>query len=179
MQADAREARPCGWSALALTLLVTAGGCGSALGAQRDEEPARVAPWPCRLVVKPTLLGVVEDGWHRSATLQRQCRDLAGWRAVVVLEWGSTDSQSHAVTRMRLTEEGVVVAHVTIPPVGEAVILVAHELEHVIERASGVDLRAESQRRGSGVWQASGGFETQRAIEVARQVADELRAPAR
>ncbi len=140
-----------------------------------DARPARIPQWPCRLVLKPPLLGVVEAAWQRSATLQRQCRALAGARAVVVLEWGKTDSQSRAMTRMAVDAGGVVIAYVTIPPVSEAIELVAHELEHVIEKAHGVELDAESKRRGSGVWRAYGGFETQRAIDAGRQVAKELR----
>ena len=143
--------------------------------AQGKERPARVRQWPCRLVVKPTLDGVVEDGWRRSPTLQRQCRDLAEAGAVVALEWGRTDSQSRALNDMKLAEDGVVVARVSVPPVSDAIELVAHELEHVIERARGMDYAAEAKRRGSGVWRAYGGFETQRAIDAGRQVAKELR----
>jgi hypothetical protein len=108
------------------------------------------------------------------ATLQRQCRDLAHAGAVVTLAWGKTDPQSRASTRMAVAADGVVVAYVSVPPVSEVIELVAHELEHVIERAHGVNLEAESKRRGSGVWRAYGGFETQRAIDAGRQVAQEL-----
>jgi hypothetical protein len=124
-------------------------------------------------VVKPTLLGAIEDGWMRSATLRRQCQELAVARAVVDLEWGSTDSQSHAVTRMDV-HDGVVVARARIPPVRDAVALVAHELQHVLERVRGVDFEAEAERPGSGVWRAFGGYETQEAIDAGRQVAREL-----
>lgn len=140
-----------------------------------DARPARIRPWPCRLIVKPPLLGAIEAAWERSATLQRQCRDLSGARAVVILEWGKTDSQSRAMARIAVDSSGVVVAYVSVPPVSEAIELVAHELEHVIERAHGVDVHAESKRRGSGVWRAYGGFETQRAIDAGAQVAKELR----
>jgi hypothetical protein len=125
-------------------------------------------------VVKPTLLGAVEDGWMRSATLRRQCDELAAARAVVSLEWGATDSQSHAVTTMNV-HDGVVVARARIPPVRDAVVLVAHELQHVLERIRGLDFEAEADRSGSGVWRAFGGYETQAAIDAGRQVARELR----
>jgi hypothetical protein len=143
--------------------------------AQSRDKPAQVSVWPCRLIVKPTLLGAIEDGFRRSATLQRQCRELAELRAIVALEWGKTDSQSRAISRMNFAEHGILVAKIVIPPVSEAIELVAHELEHVIEKARGVDFEAESRRRGSGVWRASGGFETQRAIDAGRQVPKELR----
>jgi hypothetical protein len=171
----ARQLRGCiaiVWMPLSAALVASD---GDAVSAQSANKPARVSMWPCRLIVKPTLLEAVEDGFRRSATLQRQCRELAELRAIVVLEWGKTDSQSRAISRMNFAEDGILVAKIAIPPVSEAVELVAHELEHVIEKSRGVDFEAESKRRGSGVWRAYGGFETQRAIDAGRQVAKELR----
>ncbi len=66
-------------------------------------------------------------------------------------------------------------AIVSVPPVAKAIELVAHELEHVIERVEGRDLPREARRRGSGVWEAvDGRFESRRAIDVGRQVAQEV-----
>jgi hypothetical protein len=70
---------------------------------------------------------------------------------------------------------GVVVATVKIPAVGETVVLLAHELQHVVEKTRGLDLEAESKRPQSGVWKAVGGYETQGALDVTRQVSSELR----
>jgi hypothetical protein len=159
---------------LTLTAFVWGGTCLPASASAEDAKPVRIPQWPCRLVVHPPLLGALEAAWQRSATLQRQCRDLADAGAVVILEWGKPDSQFRAVTRMGVGSGGVVVAYVSVPPVSEAVELVAHELEHVIEKAQGVNLQAESKRRGSGVWRAHGGFESQRAIDAGRQVAKEM-----
>jgi hypothetical protein len=94
---------------------------------------------------------------------------------VVALEWDTArDSQSHAGTGMRV--EGVVVtARVKLPPLGDTIVLLAHELQHVIEQTRGLDLAAEAGRPGSGVWKASGGYETQAAVDVSRQVTQELR----
>jgi len=182
MDARPRAARPLCRLAVHMTTayLMVAGVHGSAaVSVQEEGRPARVRPWPCRLVVKPTLLGVLEDGWQRLPTLQRQCRELADAGAVVVLQWGPTDPQAQAVTRMRLAEDGVLVAHVSVPPVSDALVLVVHELEHVLERTRGVDFAAESKRHGSGVWQADGGFETQRAIDAGTRARKELREAAR
>jgi hypothetical protein len=141
----------------------------------QDRSHVRIPAWPCRLVVKPTLLGVIEEGWERSPTFRRQCRELAAASAVVVLEWReSRDSQSRATTRMGTDFTGVIVALVYIPPVTTAIELVAHEIEHVLELTRGQDLAAQSRRRDSGVWQAFGGFESRRAIDVGRQVAREV-----
>jgi hypothetical protein len=156
-------------SVVAWEISASAGAVG-----QTGEKRVQVRDWPCRLVVKPTLLGVVDDGWKRSATLRRQCEELAASRAVVVLEWGTTDSQSHARSRMGV-QGGVVVATVVVPPVAEAIELVAHELQHVLEKVRGVDFETEAKRSGSGVWRAFGGYETQAAIDAGRQVGRELR----
>lgn len=160
---------------LTVAVVWTLVGNTSAFSEQQDPTPVRIPPWPCRLVVKPTLLGVVEEGWERSPTLRQQCRELGDASSVVVLEWRQTrDSQSRASTRMGTNIAGVVVARVYVPPVGHAIELVAHELEHVLEKTRGQDLATESRRRGSGVWQAFDGFESQRAIDIGRQVAREV-----
>src|SRR5688500_11873780 len=77
--------------------------------AQDAGSPARTPRRPCRLVVKPTLEGVVDDGLERSPTFRQQCDELAAARAVVAMEWGRTDSQSRAISRMEV-HDGVVVA---------------------------------------------------------------------
>ena len=147
----------------------------SVFSEQQDPARVRVPPWPCRLVVKPTLLGVVDESWERSPTFRQQCLELADVSSVVVLEWRKTrDSQSRASARMGTNSAGVVVARVYIPPVGHAIELVAHELEHVLELTRGQNLATESQRRGSGVWQTFDGFESQRAVDIGRQVAREV-----
>jgi hypothetical protein len=98
---------------------------------------------------------------------------------VVVLEWAAAmDSQTHAKSEMTV-RDGVVVAAVKIPPVGDTIVLMAHELQHVVERTRGLDLPVEAKRAGSGVWQSSGGYETRAAIDVGHQVAEELRAHSR
>ena len=65
-------------------------------------------------------------------------------------------------------------ATVKLPPVGDTIVLMAHELQHVIELTRGLDLEAEAGRRGSGVWKTLGGYETQATVDVSRQFAREL-----
>ena len=105
--------------------------------------------------------------------MRSQCDELARARAVVRLDWSSADSLSHARTALTALG-GVVVATVKIPPVGDTVQLLAHELRHVVEHTRGLNFDAESKRPKSGVWRVSG-FETQAAIDVGRQVGLELR----
>ena len=134
----------------------------------------RIDPWPCRIVAAQTLRKAFEQGWDRSKTIRSQCEELAAARAVVALEWSRADSQSHANSGMS-ESNGAVAATVRIPPVGDTIVLLAHELHHVVEKTRGLDLEAESKRQGSGVWKTAGGYETQAAVGVTRQVSSELR----
>jgi len=138
------------------------------------DKSVRISRLPCRLIAKPPARKVIDEAWDRSETVRRQCEQLAAARAVVMVEWGSGDSHAAARTGMAV-EGGVVVATVRIPPLGDTIVLLAHELQHVIEMTRGVDVDAETRRPGSGVWRAFGGYETQAAIDVSRQVARELR----
>ena len=167
------------WSVAAVIVSSPSASASAGGAAQGAEQPARASPWACRLMPVSTVRPVVEKGMERSETIRRQCEELAAARAVVVLEWGAMDSQSHARTEMEV-RAGVVVARVKLPPLGDIIVLMAHELQHVIEQTRGLDLRAEAKRAGSGVWQSSGNYyETQAAVDVSRQVAEELRAYSR
>jgi hypothetical protein len=46
----------------------------------------------------------------------------------------------------------------------------------VIEQTRELDYAVEAKRAGSGVWLAFGGYETQAAVDVSRQVTRELSA---
>ncbi len=163
------------WSIAAVIVSSSSAGASAGGAAQGAETASEASPWPCRLIPASTLRPVVEKGMERSETIRRQCEELAAARAVVVLEWGVMDSQTHARTAMEV-HGGVVVASVKLPPLGDTIVLMAHELQHVIEQTRGLDLPAEAKRAGSGVWQSLGGYETQAAIDVSRQVAKELSA---
>jgi len=165
------------------SIAVVVAACSSAVASvgastQGMEKPAKPSPWPCRLIPVASVRPVVEKGMERSETIRRQCEELAAAQAVVVLEWGVMDSHSHARTAMEI-RAGRVVASVKLPPLGDIVVLMAHELQHVIEQTRGLDFRAEAKRAGSGVWQSLESYETQSAIDVSRQVAQELRAYSR
>ena len=166
--------RPCPTGLVIFSVLLLCRSSGTVLSARQSPGSGQVrSRWPCRLVVKPTLRGVVDDGLRRSSTLQRQCDALAEARAVVALQWGTMDSQSRARSRMEV-RDGVVVAWIDIPPVAEAIEHVGHELQHVLEKVGGLDFEAEARRPGSGVWRAFGGFETQAAIDTGRKVRREV-----
>ena len=84
---------------------------------------------------------------ERSETIRRQCQELAAARAMVLLQWGAFDLQSHAGRSWRSAT--VWLSLVWLPPIGDNIVLMAHELQHVIEQTRGLDLRAEARRVGS------------------------------
>jgi hypothetical protein len=143
--------------------------------ASPPQSPGKTREWPCRIVVEPPLLRVVEDGWRNSESFRRQCDALANKRAVAELRPGPVRTGSVALTRISIADDGVVVGRVSLPMSEATLEYIAHELEHILERAEGVNLKAESRRNGSGVWRSLDGFETQRAIDKGRQVAREVR----
>ena len=69
-------------------------------------------------------------------------------------------------------EYGLIVAEVELP-FGEDVELLAHEFEHVREQVEGVNLRRIAQDHTAGVRDLGYGFETERAYDVGRRVAQE------
>jgi hypothetical protein len=158
-----------GWR-IAAFFVVSCIGCTSAGAVGQKSDESGGLRWPCRVYGLPR---VVEEGWNRSAAFREKCEELAGKKAVVLLEWGAMDSQSRALTRMEVSETGVL-ARVSVPPAWNAVALVAHELQHVLEKSRGLDFKAEAKRSGSGVWRASGGYETQAALDVEARVVKEL-----
>ena len=168
------------WAVAAVIVSSSSASASAGEAAQAAEQPAKPSRWACRLIPAAGVRPVVEKGMERSETIRRQCEALAAARAVVVLEWGAmADSQLHARTAMEV-RDGVVVASVKLPPIGDIIVLMAHELQHVIEQTRGLDLRAEAERAGSGVWRSSGNYsETQAAVDVSRRVEEELRAYSR
>ena len=132
-------------------------------------------PWPCRIVVEPPLLQLVDRAWNGSTTFRRQCEALAARGAIAILWPGAEQSGSKAVATIGHSEDGVVVGRVKVPLNTDTLECIAHEMEHILERAEGVDMARESRRKDSGVWRALNGFESQRAIDVGRQVAREVR----
>jgi non-ribosomal peptide synthetase component F len=144
-------------------------------GVHLASEPEPRPRWPCRIVASGSLRETFALGWQRSATIRRQCEQLAAARAVVTLDWARLDARARAKTGMA-RHQGVVVATIMLPSVGDTIMLLAHELQHVIEQTQGLDLKTEARRPGSGVWESvAGHYETQAAIDVSRQVAQELR----
>lgn len=131
---------------------------------------------PCRLLAHAHLRPLLEQLWSHSATFRLQCRRLAGAQAVVVLQGASAkDTVWDAESRIGVLTSGRVMARVRVRAGRESVEVIAHELEHVLERIDGVHLPLDAMRRGSGTTLAGGAYETRRATEAGRRVAKEVR----
>lgn len=111
-----------------------------------------------------------------SPTFRSQCKRLGAAPSVRV-QLRLEDPQRRPSFRARTVlsrEKGVVVAaYIFLYPSPDAVELIAHEIEHVLEPLDGVDLEAHV---GSGnVWKREdGAFETRRATEAGVRVAREV-----
>ena len=131
---------------------------------------------PCRVVAQGHLRVLLEELWSRSVTFRQQCRRLAGARAMVLLQGASaSETVWNAESRIGRLGDGRVMARVRVRTGRESVEVIAHELEHVLERVDGVQFALDALRRGSGTTIAGGAFETRRATEAGRTVAKEVR----
>ena len=142
------------------------------------------APWsmvgvpalPCRVLAQAHLRPLLDELWALSVTFRQQCRRLAGARAVVLLQGASAaETVWNAESRIGLQADGGVMARVRVRLGRESVEVIAHELEHVLERIDGVHLALDAMRPASGTTLAGGAYETRRATEAGRRVAREVR----
>ena len=132
------------------------------------------APWPCRLTITGELRVAAELAWEHSPTFRDQCLKLAAAQAFVVVQPVASRGARRAETQIRRTADGMTVAISRVRPNGNAVELIAHELEHVLEFAEGLQFLMESSRGSSRVRLSGGAYETQRAMDAGRRVAQEV-----
>jgi len=131
---------------------------------------------PCRVLAQGRLRPLLDELWARSVTFRQQCRRLAGARALVLLQGASAgETVWPAESRIGRLGDGRVMARVRVRTGRESVEVIAHELEHVLERIDGVQLALDAMKRGSGTTIAGGAYETRRATEAGRTVAKEVR----
>lgn len=169
-------------ASLAVARLATIATCACAvLGmsarcqAGDDMAPDRPWPWPCRLMVIGELRASAELAWEHSPTFREQCRKLAAAGATLIVEPATPRELWRATTEIRKTQDGFTFARARVRPAKNAPELIAHELEHVIEFTDGVRLLMEAKAGRSGVSLSAGSYETRRAIEAGRRVAQEVR----
>lgn len=132
-------------------------------------------PWPCQLIVRGELRGFAELAWEHSPTFRDQCRRLAAAGATMIVEPVTSRETRRATTRIGKTHDGLTHANARVFPKKDALELIAHELEHVLEFAGGVKFLLEAKTRGAGVSLLAGAYETRRAIDAGRRVAQEVR----
>jgi hypothetical protein len=140
---------------------------------RRDGAPAESQP--ANLIVPDGLRPLVRRMWESSPTFRMQCERIAGAsslivRVLLVPQHAAFDASTHVSGRA-----GGLVAHVFVGRISESVELLAHELEHVIERLDGIDVGEVAARAPGEAWRSGRGlYETRRAIQVGRTVAAEV-----
>jgi hypothetical protein len=160
---------------LAVCLAVVSGSTDLALSA--DHSPRlEEAGFPPNLSTAAVFKPHLDRMLLTSPTFRSQCKRL-GAAPVRVHLW-LEDSQRRPSFSARTVFErhkGVVVAaNVFLFPSLNAVELIAHEIEHVLEQLDGVDL--ETQVGSGNVWKrGDGAFETRRAMEAGLRVAREVK----
>ncbi len=77
---------------------------------------------------------------------------------------------SRAQADLRRYRFGAITAFVHVRSRRDAIELIAHELEHVIEFAEGTNYRTLARLQPGSVWEVRGGFETTRAVDAGRRV---------
>src|SRR3954447_1790659 len=135
---------------------------------------------PGNLEIPENLRPTVVSMLRLSSTFRRQCSRIAGAADLaVVVQRGSlpATAKEGAVTRIARRDDGRLEADVLIDSLGDPVLLLAHEFEHIVEQLDGVDLAAMAARAATGVVERDSGgqFETERAAAAGRRVAQEVR----
>jgi hypothetical protein len=134
---------------------------------------------PPNIAVADSLRGTMREMLHASPTFRRQCLRITNAPRLTVmfdLFQPMPSERMRARTRVSMTREGTTVAKVEIGQMDQAVELIAHEIEHVIEQLDEVDLPALAAVPESGVHDCGNrSFETIRATRVGRIVAAEVK----
>ena len=152
---------------------------GAVSASGRNEAPVphvRPVALPSNLEADPVFQPFLDKMSQSSPTFGRQVGRLAAETALqvrVLVEDQPRPPQSSNARTVFTQRGGSLSAHVYLKPSPHAMELIAHELEHVLERLDGVDLQTQA---GSGmVWKSGDGiFETRRAIEMGRRAAQEV-----
>jgi len=135
---------------------------------------------PGNVEIPDNLRSTVAAMLRHSPTFRRQCARIG--RATdleVVVQRGmlGASAKEGAMTRMVRGAKGSIEADVMIDALGDPVLLIAHEFEHILEQLDGVDLAAMAARSATGVSARpdDGQYETERAAAAGRRVAQEVR----
>jgi hypothetical protein len=136
---------------------------------------------PPNVEVSETYRPVLESMLRYSPTFRRQCLRIASepdLRVSVSGYLGPRPAAARAFTRFAREQSGKLSADIHFNAFDDAIELIAHEFEHVIEQVDGVDLPSKAAQADSGVHAIDSGgtiFETRRATKVGLKVAQEVR----
>jgi hypothetical protein len=134
---------------------------------------------PVNLLVDDMLQPLVAEMYAQSPTFREQCRRIAAARYLRVFVrpvFARTVTTARARATISRFSEGAIIATVFLPtPLRheDALELIAHELEHVIEQIDRVDLARLADTGAGASRLADGAFETERARRAGRTVAAE------
>lgn len=177
-------------AAISLLLVLAAAPCAAqrlmAMNIARpyvDDEAAFVRGTmsvPGNVEIPETLKATVASMLRYSPTFRRQCARIGrapDLGVVVQRALLAANAKEAALTRMVRRDRGGIEADVLIDALGDAVLLIAHEFEHIIEQLDGVDLAAMAARSATGVSARpdDGQYETERAVAAGHRVAQEVR----
>jgi hypothetical protein len=131
---------------------------------------------PTNLKVPGTLRPLLEEVMRRSPTFRHQMQELRSAPHVkMAISYG--DVSSWHVLRAESTvsryEWGALQIDTRLYTIRDVIEVVAHEMEHVCEQIEGIDVRALSRQRNTGVYTVGHHFETRRAVLIGHQVARE------
>ena len=141
---------------------------------------ARLAPQSRKASVEVDgkLQGLVDDLLRRSPAFRRQWQRLLRVPRLSVrieLVHAHHVRDAHAATVVSTLPDGSRLAVVAIPGGLRLAELVAHEVEHILERVDGARVASQHALGDASVRRTSGTYETARAVLVGRMVAAELR----
>lgn len=142
-----------------------------------DRGPIVVTELPANLTLPSAFRALLEAMLRSSPTFRRQCLrlGLAPELRVTVRPSPASSARVRATTRFVTTPEGPT-AIVELLSLDDPVELIAHEIEHVIERLDGVDLRHRAGLPRTGVRMCEdGAYETTRAVRTGLLVSREVR----
>ena len=148
-------------------------------GEPSDAEPDRTSATsgpPPNLVVPASHQALVRAMWEQSPTFRRQCQRIGRDRTLTVHLHPFRQTPTAAATTRLVHRRGTgLVADLYLAQLDRVVELLAHELEHIVERLEGIDVGQMTRRVPQLVWStADGRYETRRAIHSGQTVALEV-----
>jgi hypothetical protein len=150
------------------------------LATDSERPTSLVAPGPPpNIVIPATHRNLVQTIWERSPTFRRQCERIARDRTLTVrVHLFRQDRVGDASTHLVARSGAGLTADVYLGEAHRAVELLAHELEHIVERLEDIDVTQLARRVPDLVWRTGdGGYETKRAIQAGLTVASEATRP--